>query len=37
MAKSTVTRQKVTQRKVGSVKIRKTVTVTVTRPAKRRK
>lgn len=32
-----ITRQKVTERKVGSAKIRKTVTITVTKPSKRRK
>ena len=32
-----VTRQKITERKVGNAKIRKTVTVTVTKPTKRKK
>lgn len=32
-----ITRQRVTEKKVGSVKIRKTVTVTVTKPSKRKK
>jgi len=32
-----VTRQKVTEKKVGNTKIRKTVTVTVTKPTKRKK
>jgi hypothetical protein len=32
-----VTRQKITERKVGNAKVRKTVTVTVTKPSKRRK
>ncbi len=32
-----VTRQKITERKVGNAKVRKTVTVTVTKPSKKRK
>ena len=32
-----VTRQKITEKKVGNAKIRKTVTVTVTKPTKRKK
>lgn len=32
-----IKKQKVTERKVGTTKIRKTVTVTVTRPYKRKK
>jgi hypothetical protein len=32
-----VTRQKITERKVGNAKIRKTVTVTVTKSTKRKK
>jgi hypothetical protein len=32
-----VTRQKITERKVGNAKVRKTVTVTVTKPNKRKK
>ena len=32
-----VTRQKITERKVGNAKIRKTVTVTVTKPTKRKR
>ena len=32
-----VTRQKITERKVGNAKIRKTVTVIVTKPTKRKK
>ena len=32
-----VTRQTITERKVGNAKIRKTVTVTVTKPTKRKK
>ena len=32
-----VTRQRITERKVGNTKVRKTVTVTVTKPSKRRK
>jgi len=32
-----VTRQRITEKKVGSAKIRKTVTVTVTRPSKRKR
>jgi|TARA_B110000967_G_C18463016_1_gene353608 hypothetical protein len=32
-----VTRQKITERKVGNAKVRKTVTVTVTKPSKRKK
>ena len=32
-----ITRQRVTEKKVGSTKIRKTVTVTVTKPTKRKK
>lgn len=35
MAKTT--RQKITEKKVGNAKIRKTVTVTVTKPARRKK
>ncbi len=35
MAKTT--RQKITEKKVGSTKIRKTVTVTVTKPAKKKR
>ena len=32
-----ITRQRVTEKKVGGAKIRKTVTVTVTKPTKRKK
>ena len=32
-----VTRQRITERKVGNTKVRKTVTVTVTKPSKKRK
>ncbi len=32
-----VTRQRVTEKKVGNAKIRKTVTVTVTKPSKRKR
>jgi hypothetical protein len=32
-----IKKQRVTERKIGSTKIRKTVTVTVTRPSKRKK
>tara|TARA_R110001606_G_scaffold357600_1_gene509057 strand:- start:271 stop:378 length:108 start_codon:yes stop_codon:yes gene_type:complete len=32
-----VTRQRITERKVGNAKVRKTVTVTVTKPSKKRK
>lgn len=32
-----ITRQRITEKKVGSTKIRKTVTTTVTRPTKRKK
>lgn len=35
MAKTT--RQKITEKKVGNAKIRKTVTVTVTKPTRKRK
>ncbi len=35
MAKTT--RQKITEKKVGNAKIRKTVTVTVTKPSRRKK
>ena len=34
---SKITRQRVTEKKVGGAKIRKTVTVTVTKPSKRRR
>jgi len=32
-----IKKQRVTEKKIGSTKIRKTVTVTVTRPSKRKK
>jgi len=32
-----VTRQRITERKVGNTKVRKTVTVTVTKPSKTKK
>jgi len=32
-----VTRQKITERRVGNAKVRKTVTVTVTKPSKKKK
>jgi hypothetical protein len=32
-----ITRQRVTEKKVGNAKIRKTVTVTVTKPTKRKR
>lgn len=35
MAKTT--RQKITEKRVGNAKIRKTVTVTVTKPSRRKK
>lgn len=34
---SKTTRQKITEKKVGTAKIRKTVTVTVTKPSKKKK
>mgnify|MGYP003665080201 FL=1 len=32
-----VTRQRITEKKVGNTKVRKTVTVTITKPTKRKK
>ena len=32
-----ITRQRVTEKKVGNAKVRKTVTVTVTKPTKRKR
>tara|TARA_A100000172_G_scaffold76432_1_gene59938 strand:- start:174 stop:284 length:111 start_codon:yes stop_codon:yes gene_type:complete len=32
-----ITRQKITEKKVGNAKVRKTVTVTVTKPTKRKR
>ena len=32
-----ITRQRVTEKKVGNAKIRKTVTVTITKPTKRKR
>jgi len=32
-----VTRQRITEKKVGNAKVRKTVTVTVTKPTRQRK